>query len=125
MKKITNKRAREYVEKRLPFKGSHLWGEYSWKTAYNLYIVYSYSYKWPLLMYYRGKWYANTDKYSVSTSRHLTQARPWGVKIKEMTRSELIVRIQKYEINNHYTDVANTTDVPRTVCYVGTLPIHA
>ena len=47
--------------------GSDLW-----------YVVYSYGHHWPL--YVRdmesGKWYGNKDKYSTTTSKHLTVSRP-------------------------------------------------
>jgi len=47
-------------------------------TAYNKYVVYSYGPHFPLLVYNPSeqKWYHNSDKYSTSTSKHLTQLRP-------------------------------------------------
>jgi hypothetical protein len=69
---IANKDARRCVENRVPFKGSHLFGEWQGKV----YVVYSYGYHFPIYAYKSGQWYRNTDKYSVSTSRHQSQARP-------------------------------------------------
>lgn len=46
-----------------------------------LYVVYSYGPHWPLLMFDRltGWWWANEDKYSVTTTRHMSQCRPYTV----------------------------------------------
>ncbi|SVC38203.1 uncharacterized protein METZ01_LOCUS291057, partial [marine metagenome] len=38
-------------------------------------------------MYLNGIWYENTDKYSVSTSKHQTQARPEASTVKVDTRA--------------------------------------
>lgn len=49
--------------------------------GHRLYIVYSYGEHWPLLVFDRatGEWWANEDKYSATTSRHMTQCRPYTV----------------------------------------------
>lgn len=43
-----------------------------------LYVVYSYGYHFPMYVYDRehGKWVGNKDKYSRTTSKHQSQARP-------------------------------------------------
>ena len=76
MKKIANKNARQYVEKLLPFNGSNTWGE---NKRNGTYVVYSYGFHFPMFVYAEGVWFENGDKYSVSTSRHVSQCRPSGV----------------------------------------------
>jgi hypothetical protein len=55
------------------------WGEHKG----DLYIVYSYGYHFPMYIYdYKTQeWYGNEDKYSSTTSRHQSQARPRNVNI--------------------------------------------
>lgn len=74
MIKTSNNNCRQYVQKRQEFKGNNLFGQ-----QYNgVYVVYSYGYHWPLYAYVEsdGQWYANSDKSSVSTSKHANQAHP-------------------------------------------------
>jgi hypothetical protein len=73
MKKIANRDARFYIEKRIPFQGSNLYASY---TSNGDYVVYSYGPHWPLLIYTNGVWFANKDKRSRTTSRHFSQCRP-------------------------------------------------
>lgn len=102
--KIANRDARRLVEARQPFKGSHLFSE--WNGDRSIYTVYSYGYHWPLVVYVAasGIYYLNTDKYSPSTSRHLTNCRPWGdcaelseAQIKQVNRSGLYTSDQEEE----------------------------
>lgn len=72
MKRVANQDCRDYVKCRQPFKGSNLFG----KTEEDRYVVYSYGHHWPLFVYYRGEWYENADRASVTTSKHRTQAHP-------------------------------------------------
>jgi hypothetical protein len=79
--RVANTKCRPYVEKREPFKGSNLYGIYSLVDAdHEVYTVYSYDTHHPLYIYTEGMWFENEDKYSPSTSKHLTQARPMGVR---------------------------------------------
>ena len=73
--------SRRFVGSRTPFESSNgnLYGE--WRTtAYGgyVYVVYSYGPHWPLFVYFpqTGKWIENTDKCSVTTSKHLSCSRP-------------------------------------------------
>lgn len=77
MKKIrvSNKDARFAVNGQREFKGSHTFAEIDESGAYK---VYSYGYHFPIYAFVNGKWYANKDKYSVSTSKHQSQLRPEG-----------------------------------------------
>jgi hypothetical protein len=61
------------------------WGEHSG----DLYVVYSYGYHFPMYVYdYRlEQWFGNSDKYSSTTSRHQSYARPRGEDIKYLDTS--------------------------------------
>ena len=69
--RIANKNASNYIRNRLTFTGSNLFG----KSIKNGYVVYSYGYHYPLFVYSwkAKKWYGNSDKYSISTSKHKSQ----------------------------------------------------
>ena len=77
MKQIANREARTYVQAKIPFKGSNLTGDWEKLPAGNFYVVRSYQH-WVLLAYHEEMqvWYENTEYYSVSTRKHLTQAHP-------------------------------------------------
>jgi hypothetical protein len=75
---IANSKCRSAVQSCTPFKGSNLWGEWT-KTVTNedwQYIVYSYGHHFPLYINSGRMWFENSDKYSRTTGRHLSQARP-------------------------------------------------
>lgn len=86
MAKIANRQAREYVENLKEFKGSNLSGE----RIGQWYVVKSYGY-YPILARnaINGMWYENSERYSVSTSRHLSGSRPYHVKPIYKTTTEL------------------------------------
>ena len=78
-----NKDCAPYVTDRKEFKGSNLFGEWDYVSDWEKkrrsntpYVVYSYGRHFPIYIWLDGVWYENTDKYSVSTSKHQTQARP-------------------------------------------------
>ena len=77
MKKVSISSAKEYVNNRVPFDAGNVYGEYT--RSGKAYVVYSFGSHWPLFAYYRGRWYANSDKYSPTTSKHYTQMKPRGV----------------------------------------------
>jgi hypothetical protein len=85
MNRIANKAARAMVEARRPFEGSNLFArEHVPPHGHTtLYVVYSYGEHFPIYIAEtdnetkRLTWYANSDKYSPSTSRHQSQAAPW------------------------------------------------
>jgi len=77
MLKLSNSNVRRAVQNRVEFKNTNgtLFGK--WETPF-LYVVYSYGEHFPMFLY-DCAWYAwaiNTDKYSVTTSRHFTYANP-------------------------------------------------
>jgi len=63
--RVTNSRAREYVEAKKTFKGNNTAG--IWQD--DVYVVYSYDYHWPLFVWDGKQWWINEEKYSASTSR--------------------------------------------------------
>ena len=94
MNKTANKDCASYVTKREEFKGSHLFGEWDGASdyfdisdTYTPYIVYSYGSHFPIYLYLNCIWYENTDKYSVSTSKPQTQARPEASTVKVDTQA--------------------------------------
>ena len=81
--RVSNSKAREYVEKLEVFQGSNTMGKWLDKgngreDADKLYVVYSYGHHFPMYIYDKeqGKWIGNKDKYSRSTTRHQSQGRP-------------------------------------------------
>lgn len=85
--KTSNIKCRTLVQSRQPFNGNNLFGVYLEGNAdLNLtprYVVYSYGTHWPLFVWQAcdqdsdlGMWFENQDRYSVTTSKHKTQAHP-------------------------------------------------
>jgi hypothetical protein len=85
--RVPNHNCREYVHHQIPFQGSNLFAE--WRTDNHAdtqeqqeqqewYVVFSYGEHFPIYVYIpaTNTWYANNDKYSRSTTRHQSQARP-------------------------------------------------
>lgn len=86
--RIANKAAASMVANRRPFEGSNLFaredvviGE-GGQVLSDLYVVYSYGEHFPMYIAETDvetkttRWYGNTDRWSQSTSRHQSQARP-------------------------------------------------
>lgn len=89
--RVANKSCSSYVAGRQEFQGSHLYGQ----LLGGMYIVYSYGPHFPLYVYKDGTWYRNTDRRSVSTSRHYGQANP-GVPCEDRNTGELRDMIDAY-----------------------------
>jgi hypothetical protein len=72
--KLANRDVRPYVRNRKVFKANNLFAE----RTDDCYIVYSYRLSWPLFIYSFAtqSWFENEDRYSVTTSRHRSQAHP-------------------------------------------------
>ena len=87
--KVSNMKCRGWVQDRLCFNGSNLYGQ----IVRDKYVVYSYGEHFPLFVYHNGKWYENSDNYSVTTSKHRTQSHPHTDTIK-LTTTELKDMIQ-------------------------------
>jgi hypothetical protein len=77
--RVSNNKARDYVEKLEEFDGSNTTGR--WVGDENLYVVYSYGSHFPMYVYDKeqSKWIGNKDKYSRSTTRHQSQLRPSSI----------------------------------------------
>ena len=83
--RVSNQKSSGYVESRTPFRANNLDGV---KLDNGVYVVLSYGY-YPLWLYKGGKWYGNSEKYSVSTSKQQTQSRPSVGEIKMITTDAL------------------------------------
>lgn len=99
MDKVANSKCRNYVVARLPFKGSNLWGEWVKPLAHDKqqYVVYSYGQHFPAYVYAEGMWFENEDKYSRTTARHLSQARPTDKTILMSTRAMIALVAEGYD----------------------------
>jgi len=72
MSKISNARARDFVQVCAPFKGSNTFAE----SISGIYVVFSYGYHFPMFVCVNGTWYENADKFSRSTSKQQSQLHP-------------------------------------------------
>lgn len=72
--RTTNASCRPLVDSRTPFQGSNMYAEWRGKC----YVVFSYGSHFPMYIYdpEAGIWFGNRDKYSTSTTRQQSQARP-------------------------------------------------
>lgn len=71
--RTTNAKSRQFVESQKAFEANNLKG----MDEGHFYVVYSYGW-YPLLAYcfIEKRWFKNIQKYSVSTSKQLTQCQP-------------------------------------------------
>ena len=90
MKRIANKDAADYVAKRVEFDGSNLLAR--WEGA--KYVVYSYGYHFPLLVYADDIWFETSSKFSVSTSKQLSQCRQRLPETRKCDRNALRLVVQ-------------------------------
>lgn len=90
LKQIANGKAREYVLKREPFKGSNLFAD---TNEHGMYTVYSFGYHHPLFVYdgLAEQWYENMTYASRTTSRHRTQTRPNGEDMIPLHLEDMLV----------------------------------
>ena len=86
MKRVANNKAYEYIEKLEEFQGSNMQGRWlgignGREFEHQVYVVYSYGSHFPMYIYdaKEQKWLGNYDKYSRSTTRQQSQARPSSV----------------------------------------------
>lgn len=102
--KITNRDARKFVQQQHPFRGSNMFAEYfcpdpeDSSEGQNGYVVYSYGRHFPMYICLRlggrAVWFANADKYSQSTTRHQSQARPvWDSTQMHWLSTEWMLRL--------------------------------
>lgn len=90
LKQIANGKAREYVLKREPFKGSNLFAD---TNEHGMYTVYSFGYHHPLFVYdgLAEQWYENMTYASRTTSKHRTQTRPNGEDMIPLHLKDMLV----------------------------------
>ena len=74
----TLREARGMVQKKRPFRGNNVEGE--WDAGNTLYVVYSYRSTFPIYVYdtVSQRWFYNKDKYSRTTSRHQSACKPFA-----------------------------------------------
>lgn len=89
MKRTPNHKARELVTERREFIGNNTFGRILSDSRGTRYAVYSYGQHFPLFAHINGKWVENSDRYSVTTSKHKTQLRPPQCVIHKMTTREI------------------------------------
>jgi hypothetical protein len=96
---INRKQIPEFVSRKKPFQGSNIYGKFEFSRlgsyvhrGVDLYVVYSYGQHWPLLVsplatkpYWEAQWIVNKDKYSCTTTRHLTVVTNWLYSVNQGT----------------------------------------
>lgn len=90
--RIANYDAQSHTENRIPFKGNHLEGKVLENGDY---VVLSYGY-YPIWYYNasENKWYGNSEKYSATTAKHISQSRPSN-EATILTNAELLQKMRK------------------------------
>jgi len=75
--RISNYEAKGWVNSRQEFNASNIHARWHGDR----YVVYSYGDHFPMYIYDSSKhiWIGNADKYSVTTSKHQSQTRPYDV----------------------------------------------
>ena len=74
--KVNNREARRLVQAARPFTANNIFAVNVFHAEVPHYIVYSYGTHWPLFIYVAGKWYENSDRHSVTTSKHRSLCHP-------------------------------------------------
>ena len=77
MIRTSNRKCRQYVENRTPFKANNLEGV---EHDNDTYIVLSYGW-YPIVLYMNGAWYQTSDKYNQTTAKHINQTAPECAKV--------------------------------------------
>lgn len=108
--RCNNKDVRPNVRSRTPFLASNMHGDYI--TSYSEtgtpitlgYAVFSYGAHFPMYVYdyEHHVWVGNSDKYSVTTSKHQSLANPGNV--SNWVDTETMVTISKYGLNKALVD---------------------
>ena len=102
--RITNKKAKEFIDKRENFVGSHTYGEDLGELD-SMYVAYSYGEQHPLYLYdaSEDRWYYNTDDYinkdgdpNIWTRKHLRDLRP-NNKVHGIPKSLMLKKISTFK----------------------------
>jgi hypothetical protein len=80
--KTSNQKCRQYVQALQEFQGNNLFSTH----VNNHFVVYSYGLHFPLFINSNGIWYENSDRYSVTTSKHRSQSHPLTYTITATTQ---------------------------------------
>jgi hypothetical protein len=117
-KKITNSNSRDFVIGKIPFKGSNLEGYWDVNNQNQWYYVVK-SYGWyPIFLYIDNKWFEVSQRYSSSTGKQMSKARPHRYssevedRIYSVTKNEMsdlihgqeLTTIEKDRVNNFIKD---------------------
>jgi hypothetical protein len=86
MVRITNTKSRKLVELKKEFKANNMFSV----NNNGKYVVYSYGKHFPIFANVNGKWYENADKYSITTSKHTSQARPYNENIEKVNLQKML-----------------------------------
>lgn len=81
MKKVSNAKASDCVTCREEFNGSNTFGRW----IGGVYVAFSYGEHFPLFVWKDGEWFCNSDRYSVTTSKHRSQLHPNTATIDKTT----------------------------------------
>lgn len=73
MPRTSNARCRWFVTNKIEFTANNIFAK---KFANGDYAVWSYGAHFPIYVYARNRWFGNFEKYSRSTAKHQSQARP-------------------------------------------------
>ena len=120
-KRVANKDISEYIDKLEVVEGSNIFTENSGKlpdnpeTDDNLYIVYSYGWHFPMYIHCRqaNLWYGNSDRFSISTSKHQSQARPSRNVDQWLTTKEMLDMIRRGSTLEFLISRAKSVDTVR------------
>ena len=82
MSYVPLREVRDHVANRKEFKGNNIFGR---RLGGNIYAVFSFRYDYPILIHGAGMWFENQDKYSRSTNRHLSVARPYYIETRKLS----------------------------------------
>jgi hypothetical protein len=106
--RISNASSREYTENQLPFRANNLDGKVLDNGDY---VVLSYGY-YPIWYWSKTKekWYGNSTKYSITTSRHMSQSRP--VYDAEMLPRDKMDALVLYSHERHIKEWGGELEVP-------------
>ena len=120
-KRVANKDIDTYIDKLEIVEGSNIFTENSGKlpdnpeTDDNLYIVYSYGWHFPMYIHCRqaNLWYGNSDRFSISTSKHQSQARPSRNVDQWLTTKEMLDMIRRGSTLEFLISRAKSVDTVR------------
>ena len=104
MKSISNQEMSDYVTELQPFTNhtESVWSD----DVGDMYVVYSYGTHFPIYMYDHKTemWFGNSDRYSPTTSRHRSLARPQVEGMYMVTSTDLSDIIRSGGYSNYCSD---------------------